>query len=248
MKPDDIERELAYLRLQARWTRPMRIQLLRKIGLTARKRILDAGCADGYLTAEIVERTSGTVVGIDISETMIEHARAAHPDVEFRVADFEKLPFKKGEFDAVITSFTLMWTRQPNRALREAFRVLAPGGVVLATGEPDYGGRIDEPNDLTLGPLWAEAITRGGGDPFFGRKLKRHLVGAGFRSVDVGVMPSVWEGAEAADFVTYADALRHFLTGTAKDIERIIEKERRAHGEGNRLVFMPIFWGMGTKA
>ncbi len=179
---------------------------------------------------------------------MIERARAGHPEIEFRVADFERLPFKKGEFDAVITSFTLMWARTPDRALREAFRVLAPGGVVLATGEPDYGGRIDEPSDLALGPLWAEAITRGGGDPFFGRKLKRFLMGVGFRSVEVGVMPSIWEGEWSADFESYADSLRYFLSGTAHDIERIVEKEREACKKGTRLVFMPIFWGIGTKA
>jgi SAM-dependent methyltransferase len=243
----DLDRELAYLGLQAAWTRAARIFLYRKISLMSRRRILDVGCADGYVTAEIAGRTNGVVVGIDVSQEMIARAREERPDIEFRTGSFEKLPFARGEFDAVITGFTLMWAKSPERALKEAHRVLSPGGVLLATGEPDYGGRIDEPAALALGPLWAEAIETAGGDPFFGRRLKGMIEEAGFRSVEIGVSSSLWEGETGEGFETYADSLRHFLGPVADNIEGIIEGEREAVRAGTRLVFMPIFWGMGEK-
>jgi SAM-dependent methyltransferase len=245
------DRDLAYLGLQADWTRPMRIHLYRRIALTARRRVLDIGCADGYITAEIAARSGGEVVGIDITPERVCAAQKDHPGVAFQTADVHDLPFDDGVFDAVITNFTLMWTKRPDRVLAEAKRVLTPGGAFLASGEPDYGGRIDEPPSLSgLAEAWVGSIEADGGDPFFGRRLKGLLVAAGFESVEVGVAPSIWEGAAAGELDTYLCSLRHFLagrTGGAFDIEKTIDREKEAARSGTRLVFLPIFWGIGEK-
>jgi len=251
MSPTSEDREIRYLRLQAGWTRPMRVHLYRKIALTKRRRILDIGCADGYVTAQIAAGTKGEVTGIDIVPERIEKARNGHPDIDFRTADAHDLPFADGAFDAVVTNFTLMWAKRPDRVLAEAVRVLKPGGALLASGEPDYGGRIDEPASLSaVSGLWIESIRAEGGDPFFGRRLKGLLAGSGLGSVEIGVMPSVWEGAEGAELDTYLDSLMSVLPGrSGKDttIEEIIAEERKAARSGTRLVFLPIFWGIGEK-
>ncbi len=240
--------DLAYLRLQAGWTRPMRVHLYRTIALAARRRVLDIGCADGYVTAGITERTRAEVTGIDIRAEYIAVARQKYPGISFETADAHDLPFDDGTFDAVITNFTLMWTERPGRVLAEAKRVLAPGGAFLASGEPDYGGRIDEPPALApLAGAWIASIRAEGGDPFFGRRLKLLLAAAGFGSVEVGIMPSIWEGAAGEELDAYLDSLRHYLGGREIDVDETVRLEREASRAGTRLAFLPIFWGIGEK-
>jgi SAM-dependent methyltransferase len=245
------DRELTYLGIQAGWTRAMRIHLYRRIALNARRRILDIGCADGRITAEIAGRTKGEVTGIDIRPDRVDRARKDHADIAFQAADARELPFDDGAFDAVITSFTLMWTGRPDRVLAEAVRVLAPGGAFLASGEPDYGGRIDEPGSLSaFADAWVGSISADGGDPYFGRRLKGCLTGSGLGSVEIGVMPSVWEPETGDELEAYLDCLGDLLprrTAGGIDIDEVIGREREAARAGTRLVFLPIFWGIGEK-
>ena len=243
----DLDRELRYLRLQAKWTRQARINLYRRASLINRERILDVGCADGFITSEIAGRTKGEVVGLDISSEYISAARSNHPEISFEVGDFLDLPFDKGEFDAVITNFTLMWVKDPVAAIRSAARVLKKGGVFLATGEPDYGGRIDWPPECSVTEFWIENIRGGGGDPFFGRKLRDYLVSGGLKNVEVGVLPSLWEGDDGKNLSDYLDSLRYFFEGTKADLKKIIKLEKKSIEKESRLVFLPIFWGMGEK-
>lgn len=246
MQPDP-DRELRYLRLQAGWTRPARINLYRTASLLNRKKILDVGCADGFITSEITKRTKGEVVGLDISNEYISAARSINPEIKFEVGDFLELPFGKGEFDAIVTNFTLMWVRDPVAAIKSAVRALKKGGVFLATGEPDYGGRIDWPPECSVGEFWIENIRGGGGDPFFGRRLKESLISGGLKNVKVGVFPSLWEGEDEENLDDYLDSLKFFFRDTKADLEKIIKLEKKSIGEKSRLVFLPIFWGMGEK-
>ncbi len=243
----DLDRELRYLRLQAKWTRPARVNLYRTISLVNRKRILDVGCAEGLITSEISGRTKGEVVGLDVLKDYISTARSNYPEILFEVGDFLDLPFGRGEFDAVITNFTLMWVGDPLAAVKESLRVLKKGGVFLATGEPDYGGRIDWPPECNVGEFWIENIRGGGGDPFFGRKLKDSLVSGGLRNVEVGVFPSLWEGEDEENINDYLDSLRYFFKDTKADLNKIIELENKSIEKKSRLVFLPIFWGIGEK-
>lgn len=247
-----LERELEYLTLQAKWTRPMRLDLYRRAGLTRRDKIADVGCADGLITAEIAGRTRGEVVGLDISAESIARARENHAGIDkidFKVGDFQKLPFKRGELDAVVTNFTLMWVERPERAVKEAVRVLKKGGVFLATGEPDYGGRIDLPEELSLKSFWADSIRKKGGEPFFGRRLVSLFRSAGLKDVEAGVHPSFWTGEESGgdDIDLYLDDLGRWLAAAGVDPGPVIKKERAAIKNGLRLVFMPVFWAMGVR-
>jgi len=242
LTPDD-----RYYRLQAGWTRPHRNALYRRVGLSGKKRVLDIGCADGFITEEIARKAGGPVTGIDIDADAVERSTARFPNLDLRVADAARLPFKKREFDAVITSFTLMWIDDIHRAVKEALRVLEPGGVFLATGEPDHGGRIDWPEACDLKQPWIDALARRGADPFFGRKLASTLASAGLEMVDVGVLSSLWGGERGEGRETYLDDLRLQLSGDVPDIEGLIDDERRAQDDGVRLVFLPVFWAVAKK-
>jgi SAM-dependent methyltransferase len=99
-------------------------------GLAAATRLLDVGCGTGRLANAAADRFGLRAWGVDRSAAMVEQARAqAGRRVAFRVASADALPFRDGWFDAVtmrLVVHTLGDTR-PN-ALREAARVLAPGG------------------------------------------------------------------------------------------------------------------------
>ncbi len=86
--------------------------------------ILDVGCGDGVLTAQIVER-GASVVGIDSSLSMVGAARARGLDA--RLMDAAQLKFSEA-FDAVFSNATLHWVLDKERAARAIWFALKPGG------------------------------------------------------------------------------------------------------------------------
>jgi SAM-dependent methyltransferase len=88
------------------------------------ERILDLGCGDGRLTAEIVAR-GAAVVGLDSSESMVEAARARALDA--RLGRAEQLAFH-AEFDAVFSNAVLHWVADHDSVCAGVARALRPGG------------------------------------------------------------------------------------------------------------------------
>lgn len=88
---------------------------------------VDVGCGEGRLARDL--KTLGHhVVGIDRSPTMVRHAREADPGLDVREGDAAALPFEDGAADLVISFMSLMNTDDLAGAVREAARVLQPGG------------------------------------------------------------------------------------------------------------------------
>ena len=110
--------------------------LLEMCQLGPESQVLDIGCGSGLTAHEIAKNYGSRVVGIDISETMIDKAKAKFQNlekVEFRVADAFQLPFEDCSFDVAI--FESVLTPLPGEkmdALREAIRVVQLGGLVVA--------------------------------------------------------------------------------------------------------------------
>jgi SAM-dependent methyltransferase len=107
------------------------------------ERILDLATGTGWGSRVVAHRVAGVkVVGADIAEQMLDHARSAARmlglDIDYKHADAEKLPFGDGAFDGVVSTFGVMFAGQPEAAAAELARVVKRGGrVVLATWKHD---------------------------------------------------------------------------------------------------------------
>ena len=126
--------------------------------------VLDLGSGTGYpaLLAGEVVGADGTVVGIDLAESMLAVAsRKAKTlglqHVSFRTGDVTALPFDSGSMDSIISRFCLMFLPEIPRAAAEIARVLKPGGYVAAAvwSAPDKNPFIRIPMDVikTITPL-----------------------------------------------------------------------------------------------
>jgi ubiquinone/menaquinone biosynthesis C-methylase UbiE len=98
------------------------------------ERFLDVATGTGW-TARLLSARGAIVTGIDIGAGVIEAAKALAPDIDFRVGDAEALPFEDASFDAVTSTFGVMFVAQPEIAAREM------ACVCRALGACDVGAR-----------------------------------------------------------------------------------------------------------
>ncbi|HDN65855.1 MAG TPA: methyltransferase domain-containing protein [Methanosarcinales archaeon] len=116
---------------QQKWAR----ELISKLALLGGERVLDIGCGDGKVTAEVAQRLpDGSVLGIDRSEEMIRFARRNFPakrfsNLAFEVMDAENMSFD-GEFDVVFSNATLHWVIEHLPVLKGIKKSLKPSGKV----------------------------------------------------------------------------------------------------------------------
>jgi len=171
--------------------------------------VLDLGCGPGTITLGLARRAR-RVVGLDAAAKMVEQARELAADSEVHNASFEvgsayELPYGDGSFDVVYAHQVMQHLADPVRALREARRVLRPGGLV-AVRDSDYQTMVHAPVEPAIQywlRLYHEVVAANGGKADAGRFLPRWVHAAGF--VDPVVTTST---------TTYADAAgREFWAG-----------------------------------
>jgi SAM-dependent methyltransferase len=92
-------------------------------------RVLDVACGPGNVCQAAIRR-GAEPLGIDLSSRMVEIAGRIMPDVKFRVADVERLPFEQASFEAVVCNFGLGHFLSPEASVAECVRVLVPCGVL----------------------------------------------------------------------------------------------------------------------
>jgi len=111
-------------------------ELLSLCHIADAREVLNVGCGIGVGPAYIAKKYNCHVVGVDISEKMIEWSRrrareeGVETRVEFRTADVLDLPFEADRFDVVICESVLIFVEDKARAIRECARVTKPGGYV----------------------------------------------------------------------------------------------------------------------
>lgn len=114
--------------------------------------LLDAGCGPGHW-ANFLHEGDRAVVGIDLSEEFIAHARATYPGPNFLRGDFARIPARPARFGGVLAWYSLIHTH-PDAVLgilREFTRVMRPGGSVLIGY---FHGPSGRPFDHAVAPAY----------------------------------------------------------------------------------------------
>ncbi len=99
-----------------------------------RRPVWDFGCGPGN-TAKYLSNLGVEISGLDLSEKILEQARAVHPEINFRKGNILDLEFENDSIAGVAAFYAIVhFTKeQAGRAFREVFRVLQPGGIFLFT-------------------------------------------------------------------------------------------------------------------
>ncbi|SMP44647.1 class I SAM-dependent methyltransferase [Anoxynatronum buryatiense] len=96
--------------------------------------VLDAGCGTGNFSLKLAQQ-GVAVTGIDVSTEMLafarEKAKVADFEIPFVEMDMYQLDYSDQTFDGVFSMAAFEFIREPERALKELFRVLKPGGFLL---------------------------------------------------------------------------------------------------------------------
>jgi ubiquinone/menaquinone biosynthesis C-methylase UbiE len=141
--------------------------LCEAMDLRAGEKVLDVACGSGTATLAAARRFCRTT-GLDYVPALLsraaERARADGLEISFLEGDAEMLPFQDGEFDAVLSTFGVMFTPDHQRTASELVRVVRPGGRIgLANWTPDgfigqlfalVGRTVPPPPGLAPPPLW----------------------------------------------------------------------------------------------
>ena len=140
-------------------------ELIPKLKLRGNEALLDIGCGDGKITAEIAKALPrGRAVGVDSSKEMIKLAQntfpqEAHPNLSFQLMDARKLAFNE-EFDKVFSNAALHWIVDQAAVLQGAQRSLKSGGQLLfqMAGKGNAQAVIDILDELAAVMPWKQFL------------------------------------------------------------------------------------------
>jgi trans-aconitate 2-methyltransferase len=135
--------------------------LMKYVTIKENEKILDVGCGDGKITAEIAARIpNGSIIGVDISPAMIEFAKGAFPqkgfpNLQFFLKDAQKLDFDN-QFDIVFSFTTLQWIQKHDAFLEGAYDSLKSNGTLAVTMPMGLPEMLEQAvTELISAPEWA---------------------------------------------------------------------------------------------
>jgi SAM-dependent methyltransferase len=195
------ESMLRNLAAQAEAIWPQESAFFARYVLPSRARIADIGCGSGEITMRLAGRYGeAELVGVDILESSVEHARRQHaalgPRVRFEQGDAFDLAFADNEFDLVVCRHMTQAVPEPDKVLAQLERICRPGGWLHVLSE-DYGmlymaaGRVDPDR------LWHDGVipfTRSTGtDARIGRRTwaLMHALGVEDLRVDYVIVDTI---------------------------------------------------------
>jgi SAM-dependent methyltransferase len=232
--------------------------LLDSLRLQAGAQLLDVATGPGSLAAEALS-VGARPIGIDISPGMIAIAKSAHPGIDFRVAEVERLPFADDSFDAIVCNFGLGHFPDPESTITECVRTLKRGGRIALSW-------WDDPSRQRIQGLFREAIAEIGAAPppdvpagysifrFSDTdELRRLLDGAGLTEIAVrdhrttylvADIDALWRGG-LGSFAITSSAIASQNAATQAAIRAALERRAAVYQTAEGLM-LPIAFKIGT--
>jgi ubiquinone/menaquinone biosynthesis C-methylase UbiE len=235
--------------VQSLWTEPTRNYLLSLAGAQSKSRILEVGCGTGVILQDVRKKYTLTSFGIDIDFSCLLFAQNEQCFDRLALADVQHLPFPDQSFDITFCHYFLLWVHDKNRTLQEMIRVTRLGGAVIAFAEPDHRARIDYPANLEeIGRLQNLSLINQGADITAGRKLAQLFNTNGLSNVIVGIYGNEFRGENVLEAHNFEwnylkDDLSIWLD--AEQISNLIELDRQARINYQRILYIPTFWAIG---
>lgn len=149
-------------------------QVIQRMGIRAGDTVLDLGCGNGWATRRLARAAAGVqATGVDVSPAMIAEAERLHSltiRARYQLGRFEALEFPDARFSRVFSIEALYYAVDLDAALREAFRVLKPGGTCDVVvdyyrdnpGTACWAGRTGVPMQFLSQAEWTAAFERAG--------------------------------------------------------------------------------------
>jgi arsenite methyltransferase len=167
---------------------------LQRLNLQPGERVIDIGCGPGFLCEGMAPAVSpsGCVVGIDISEDLIDFA-IKHKSgglIEYRVGNATALPVDAGQFDVAVSTQVIEYIADADGALREIARVLRSGGRAFIV-DTDFDSWVWYAADAERMGRIMKGWEMHCADPRLPRTLFPRLRAAGFRIVGVEGYPII---------------------------------------------------------
>jgi SAM-dependent methyltransferase len=153
---------------------PITLPVLEKMRLAPTDNVLDVGCGAGWLSRRLAKLVpEGRVVGMDISDEMIRHARRASLDfgnLLFVTGEVAEIPWQPHFFSHVISVESSYYWPNPAAGIKDIYRVLREGGSawILINYYRDnphchqWGELLGVPTRLISGEDWAELFRSAG--------------------------------------------------------------------------------------
>jgi ubiquinone/menaquinone biosynthesis C-methylase UbiE len=260
---DDLDKEVERLRRQALWGWDKEARNLACFGLRDGMSILEVGSGPGFVTEQLLMLFPNShITCIEIDPDLAARAehylqcRGLEGHYTLIQGDLMNMKISNDTFDFAVARFVFQHLRDPQGALAEIRRVLKPRGI-LAINDIDIGlGEIVEP----INPE-AEAIetrlheSRGerGGNPRIGRRLWRLLEAAGYRNLDLEIVPTHTDklGIEAIfqrdwDPGSFKPALDLGIM-TQEDMETMRKAHEEFHASPNKYALFTSLMVCGQK-
>jgi trans-aconitate 2-methyltransferase len=190
----------------------MAAEALSLLNLKGSERVLDVGCGNGRVTAQIATRVpDGSVVGIDPSADMIafaasQYLSATYPNLSFETGDARSLPFRD-EFDLVVSFNALHWIPDQDTALRSIRQTLKPESTaqlrLVPAGERKSLENVIE--ETRYSPRWA-SFFKDFQDPYLHWTPEQYAAAAErnhFRVEDVHTEDKAWDFKSREAFVAF---------------------------------------------
>ena len=235
--------------------------LLRAAAVGSGDTVLDIGCGTGSSTRDLARMApSGSVLGVDLSAKMLEHARTAAErdgltNVAFEQADAQVHRFPERTFDVAVSSFGVMFFADPVAAFANVRRSLRPGGglAFLAWRELADNEWISEIRDaLAVGRTFP--VPAAGAPGPFGLadrdQTEGILAAAGFGDIGIEkVEEPIFFGADADDAFAFVSTLG-MTRGLTHDLDDAgkaaalgaLHTSLRAHETSDGVLFRGSAW------